>query len=181
VHLARQLRCVLVLVTIGLGGFACHQGDKPSAPTTSAPAAAVGPEHRFTIDVGGQPVRMRLAVLEPERNRGLMHVPSMPENEGMLFVFPRPQRMSFYMRSTPIPLDIGYFSRDGALQEVYPMHPFVEDPVLSASTAIQFALEMNQGWYVRHGVRPGAKIDLAAVRAALQERGLKPDDYLAPQ
>ena len=108
-----------------------------------------------------------------------MHVPAMPEDEGMLFVFPAPQRMSFYMRNTRIPLDIGYFTADGTLQEVHPMHPFVEDPVLSNHPSIQFALEMNQGWYARQGVRPGATLDLAAVRAALTARGLPADEIMA--
>ena len=134
----------------------------------------MSPEHRFTLDVGGRPVRMRLAVLEHERSRGLMHVPSMPEEEGMLFVFPVPQRMSFYMRNTRIPLDIGYFSADGTLQEIYQMYPFVEDAVPSARDDLQLALEMNQGWYARHGVRPGARIDLRALEAALRERGFEP-------
>jgi len=172
------LRCVLLLVAVALGVSGCGRGEK-AATTAPAPAAkAVGPEHRFTILVGGHPVRMRLAVLEHERNRGLMHVPSMPEDEGMLFVFAAPQRMSFYMRNTLIPLDIGYFSGDGVLQEMHPMYPGIEDGVLSADSTIQLALEMNQGWFARRGVRPGAVIDLAAVRAALTERGLPPAEYL---
>lgn len=120
---------------------------------------------------------MRLAVLDHERNRGLMHVPAMPEDEGMLFVFRAPQRMSFYMRNTRIPLDIGYFTADGTLQEVYPMYPYVEDAVLSNTSDMQLALEMNQGWYARHGVKPGARIDVHALEAALRERGFSREDF----
>jgi len=176
----RLLFPVLILAAV-LSGLAGCDRDAKSSASASAPAAAVGPDHRFTIDVGGRAVRMRLAVLEHERSRGLMHVPSMPEDEGMLFVFPAPQRMSFYMRNTLIPLDIGYFTADGVLQEIYPMYPGIEDGVASAGTALQFALEMNQGWYARHGVRPGAKIDLAAVRAALTARGLPPAEFMRPR
>lgn len=172
-----QLRSVLLVVAVALGVSGCDQGEK-AATRAPAPAKAVGPEHRFTIEVGGHAVQMRLAVLEHERNRGLMHVPSMPEDEGMLFVFAAPQRMSFYMRNTLIPLDIGYFTGDGVLQEVHPMYPGIEDGVLSSGSSIQLALEMNQGWYARRGVRPGATIDVAAVRAALTERGLPPGEYL---
>lgn len=168
-----QVSVFVALTLLGLAG--CDRGGEGAA--RPAAVAAVPPDHRFTIDVGGQPVRMRLAVLEHERNRGLMHVPSMPEDEGMLFVFPQPQRMSFYMRNTLIPLDIGYFTADGVLQEIYPMYPGIEDGVLSGSSSIQLALEMNQGWYIRHGVRPGAKIDLAAVRTALEQRGFPTGQY----
>lgn len=171
----RVLPWVLTIVALlSLCGCDGAKRESAASPSSVAPASAatVGPDHRFTITVGGQPVRMRLAVLEHERNRGLMQVPAMPEDEGMLFVFPAPQRMSFYMRNTLIPLDIGYFSGDGVLQEIYPMYPGIEDGVLSGSSSIQLALEMNQGWYLRHGVKPGSTIDLAAVRAALEQRGL---------
>ena len=169
------MRLALTFAAAGL--LACSPGcDRGGAPAdgevaADAVEARVGPDHRFVIDVGGKPVRMRLAVLEPERSRGLMHVPSMPEDEGMLFVFQQPRQMSFYMRNTRIPLDIGYFTPDGELQEVYAMYPFVEDAVLSSSSSIQLALEMNQGWFARNGVRPGARIDVDAVRGALRERG----------
>jgi uncharacterized membrane protein (UPF0127 family) len=135
-------------------------------------------DRRFTIDVGGQPVRMRLAVSTFEQERGLMQVPSMPEDEGMLFVYDHTQRMSFWMRNTILPLDIGYFDATGVLREIHAMYPHVEDPVTSATDTMQFALEMNQGWFARHGVKPGAKIDLPTLRASLLERGLDGERFV---
>ena len=41
---------------------------------------------------------------------------------------------------------------------------------------LQFALEMNQGWFAANGLKPGAQLDLAAVRAALKARGMVPED-----
>jgi len=172
--LHRILLIGFVLVSCGCGR---------SEPQVSRPAVAAhvaGFEQRFTIHIGGRPVQVRLAVLEAERSRGLMHVAALPEDEGMLFLFARPQRMSFYMRNTGLALDIGYFDADGVLREVYPMHPYVEDSVRSAGSAMQFALEMNQGWFGRRGVLPGAVLDREAVRAALVARGLDPDHYLGP-
>ena len=90
----------------------------------------------------------------------------------MLFVFATPQQMSFWMRNTILPLDIGYIDSTGKLKEIYPMYPLDEKPVASRSHAIQYCLEMNQGWYARHGVKVGAALDLKAVAAALQARGL---------
>jgi len=54
------------------------------------------------------------------------------------------------------------------------MYPFDETSVPSRSTEIQFALEMNQGWYRDNQVKPGAKLDLVALTAALKERGFDP-------
>jgi uncharacterized protein len=95
----------------------------------------------------------------------------------MVFVFPAPQRMGFYMRNTPTPLTIGYFDADGVLREKYDMHPFDETTVSSRSDRIQFCVEMNQGWYDRNGIKPGAQLDLKALMAAMKARGVDPVEY----
>ncbi|MBP9913171.1 MAG: DUF192 domain-containing protein [Opitutaceae bacterium] len=128
----------------------------------------------FTIKVGEQPVRMQLAVLQPEMERGLMERRGLGQDEGMLFVYARPTQMSFWMHNTPTGLDIGFFSPEGELREIYPMYSFDETTVKSVGSRLQFALEMNQGWFNQNGVKPGAKLDLAALAAALRERGLDP-------
>jgi uncharacterized membrane protein (UPF0127 family) len=93
----------------------------------------------------------------------------------MVFVFTRPQPQGFWMRNTPLPLDIGYFDGQGVLREIYPMYPHDERTVMSRSREIQFCLEMNQGWFKDRGVKPGAQLDLKALAEALRARGLKPE------
>lgn len=132
-------------------------------------------EDRFVIQVGGQAVKVQLAALAAEQQKGLMFRQSMAEDEGMLFVFTAPQQQGFWMRNTTLPLDIGYFEPSGELKEIYPLHPLDERPVASRSRNIQFCLEMNQGWFQRHNVKPGAKLDLKAVAEALKARGFKPE------
>jgi hypothetical protein len=85
--------------------------------------------------------------------------------------------MAFWMHNTPTPLDIAYFTPEGALAEIYAAYPFDEHTLASHSQRLQFVLEMNQGWYRDHGVRPGAPLDLKAVAAALKERGFDPHQF----
>lgn len=132
-------------------------------------------EDRFAIKVGDRTVQLQIAAQLPEVQKGLMFRKTMGEDDGMLFVFTAPQQQGFWMRNTTLPLDIGYFDPAGELKEIYPMHPLDERPVTSRSRNIQFCLEMNQGWYARNGVKPGAKLDLKAVAEALKARGLKPE------
>jgi len=147
-------------------------------------AAAVtpkGPDEYFAIRVGERTVRMQVAARPEEVQRGLMYRKSLGRDEGMLFVFTRPQQMGFWMRNTTLPLDIGYFDPAGELKEIYPLHPLDERSVTSRSRQLQFALEMNQGWYRENGVKPGAKLDLQAVAAALRDRGLDPTQAGLPR
>jgi len=131
-------------------------------------------DDRFPIKVGERTVQMQIAARPEELQKGLMFRTAMGPDEGMLFVFTQPQPQGFWMRNTILPLDIGYFEATGELKEIYPMYPHDEKTVASHSHTIQFCLEMNQGWYRQNGVKPGAQLDLAAVTAALQARGLKP-------
>jgi len=95
----------------------------------------------------------------------------------MLFVYATPIQMSFFMRNTPLPLDIGFFSPEGELKEIYSMLPFDETTTRSRDARLQFALEMNQGWFHDNHVRPGARLDLAALGGALKARGATPAEF----
>lgn len=163
----RHFRPLLLVALVMLA--ACGRAD------AGKDAAVKTVEDRFAIKIGGRTVQMQIAVRAEEQQKGLMFRTAMGADEGMLFVFGTAQRMSFWMRNTEIPLDIGYIDPTGELKEIYPMYPLDEKPVASRSRSIQFCLEMNQGWYGRSGVKPGAKLDLKAVADALKARGLKPE------
>jgi uncharacterized membrane protein (UPF0127 family) len=165
------LRLVTLLLALTLV-TGCGRGDAPreqAAPKTIADF--------FVITVGDRPVKMQLAVRSREMERGLMERRDLRPDEGMLFVYPGTQQMSFWMRNTPTPLDIGFFTADGVLKEIYPLHPYDESAVRSRSAELKFALEMNQGWFAGNEVKPGAKLDLKALAEALRARGFEPWEY----
>lgn len=161
----RSLLCLALLVLL----TACGGSD---AARNAEPKTV---DDRFAIKVGDRTVQMQVAAKLPEVQKGLMFRQSMDEGEGMLFVFTAPQQQGFWMRNTTLPLDIGFFDPTGELKEIYPMHPLDERRVTSRSRNIQFCLEMNQGWFKRNDVKPGAKLDLKAVAEALKARGFKPE------
>ena len=145
-------------------------GARETAPAAAPKTVA----DYFAIKVGDQTVRMQVAVLPSEMERGLMGRRNLGPDEGMIFVYMAPQLMSFWMHDTPTPLDIGFFTPAGELVEIYPLLPFDERTVRARNDRLQFALEMNQNWYRDHGVKPGAKLDLAALAAALKARDFEP-------
>jgi uncharacterized membrane protein (UPF0127 family) len=162
----------LVLMTALSMVTGCGRSDGSSTSGVVKPATEF-----FVIQVGDKPVRMQLAVKMREMEHGLMERRDLKADEGMLFVYAGPQQMSFWMRNTPTPLDIGFFTADGVLKEIYQMYPYDETPVASHSTQLKFALEMNQGWFAKNEVKPGAKLDLKALAEALRARGFEPWEY----
>lgn len=134
------------------------------------------PAH-FAVPIANHSARLELALTISERQSGLQRRLQLGEDEGMAFIFERPQQASFWMRNTEIPLDIGFFTGDGILREVHRMLPNVEVPTRSFRNDIVIAVEMNEGWFARRGIKPGDSLDLAALKRAIQRRGEDPDDY----
>ena len=164
----RRFALLLVLTSVAVLTACGGANDHKAAATKTV-------EDRFPIMVGERTVQLQIAASPEEMQKGLLYRKAMGAEEGMLFVFTAPQQMSFWMSNTEIPLNIGYFDATGELKETYAMYPHDERSVASHARNLQFALEMNQGWYKRSGVKPGAKLDLKAVAEALRARGIKPE------
>jgi uncharacterized membrane protein (UPF0127 family) len=116
---------------------------------------------QLTID--GNKVIAEIANTEPTRMAGLMFRKDMGADNGMLFVFPDSKVRAFWMKNTLIPLSIAYMNEKGIVENVLEMPPQTEQSFMSDGSA-QFALEMNAGWFTRHGVKPGDLV-LGAVTA----------------
>ncbi|GAB1488179.1 hypothetical protein MASR2M8_06240 [Opitutaceae bacterium] len=156
------------MLSVALALTGCGQAQPETAPAPKTVA------DYFPVKLGDKTVQLQFAVSSLEMQRGLMERRDLKPDQGMIFVYPHGQSLSFWMRNTPTPLDIGFFTADGELREIYPLHPFDETSVPSRRRDLQFAVEMNQGWFKANNVKPGDKIDLAAIAAALKARGFQP-------
>jgi len=115
------------------------------------------PVREFPIERDGQriaAVKAEIAKSDEERNKGLMFRKSLPDGEGMLFVYERDQVLSFWMKNTSIPLSIAFIASDGRIVDIKDMYPHDESSVMS-SRSVRYALEVPQGWFSRAGVRHG--------------------------
>lgn len=140
----------------------------------------LGSDHYFDITLDGKILKLQLAVEAEELRQGLMFRKNMGENEGMIFIYSKPQKMRFWMPNTPIPLDVGFISSDGVLQEIYPLYPYDETSVVSQGDELQFALELNQSWFQENKINFGAKLDLESLKNAIRLRGYEPAQFNLP-
>jgi uncharacterized protein len=165
-----RLLCLL-LPTLGLLA-ACSRAEPPAAPPVKTIADT------FPLRIGDQVIQAQIAMTSLEQQQGLMQRRDLASDGGMLFVYPAPIRMSFWMRNTPTPLDLACFDAQGLLGEVLALHPFDETPRLTQRDTYTLALETHQGWFAEHGLKPGeARLNLADVAAALTARGFAPRRY----
>jgi len=112
----------------------------------------------INLSINKQALTAEVAANDDTRTIGLMHRRIMPENRGMLFVFPRSMPLSFWMMNTFIPLSIAYIDEAGVILNITDMKPQTTDPHPSAGPA-RYALEMNQGWFAKRGIKAGAKVE----------------------
>jgi len=118
------------------------------------PALAQGmllPTTQLTI--GPHKVWVEIAATEASRSYGLMNRASLPPNHGMLFVFETDQDSCFWMKNTPLPLTIAFIDAQGDILNMADMQPHTTDTHCPAAP-VRYALEMAQGWFATHGVRP---------------------------
>jgi hypothetical protein len=141
----------------------------PEPSTTPAPTAADG---RLGIEVKGASgaaatVRVELAITPEQVQTGLMHRESMDEDAGMLFVFDPPSHIGFWMKDTLIPLDIAYIDSAGTIKEIHRGEP-LNETLLRPALPYWYVLEVNAGWFERHGLGVG---DVATIPASVAAKG----------
>ncbi len=120
------------------------------------------------ITIVGRAFTLELALDEEARVQGLSDREHIPEDGGMLFVFPRPQRLSFVMRRCLVPIDIIYLDATGRVVKTHAMkvEPYdTPDHRLTrydSGYVAQFAVEVAGGTLETLGLKVGDKIDLPA-------------------
>ena len=112
----------------------------------------------ITLALGGHKLTAEVAYTDADRTLGLMHRRMLPENRGMLFVFPQAAPLSFWMKNTYLPLSIAFIDDTGTIINITDMKPLTTDTHDSAGPA-RYALEMNRGWFKKRGIKSGAKLE----------------------
>lgn len=122
-----------------------------------------GNKEIFPINVAGTELAVELAITPEEHVLGLMYRDTLEDNEGMLFVFPKEEILSFWMKNTRIPLSIAFIKANGQIVQIESMEPYSLDTHVSKER-VKYALEMKEGWFRTHNVKEGdfVKIPLAA-------------------
>lgn len=128
------------------------------------------------------PIEIEVALTKKQRAWGLMQRTELPENHGMIFYYSN----SLWMFNTFIDLSVAFLDRCGRIIEIaelksYPKMMDVNRPVNNLSDMKKYpandeiyifflqkikhypphayyAIEMNKGWFTKHGVRPGDRV-----------------------
>ena len=149
----------LVVFFIGLIISLCASLAVSDVP--SYPVVIQTPEGRQSI------YQLELAATPAARRLGLMHRDELGAVDGMLFVWPEEDYRIFWMKDTPLSLDILFFSSERYLVSRYENTvPFSEKQLSSVKPA-RYVIELNAGQAQLQGMKTGSLLILpdALVRA----------------
>jgi uncharacterized membrane protein (UPF0127 family) len=143
---------------LALFGFLCLAGAAIAAPL---------PVEKVVIDTRGGPRAFSLEVAtdDASRSQGLMHRTHLARNAGMLFDFQKPVMAAFWMKDTPLPLDMLFVRADGTISTIAENAvPFSTAQIMSAEP-IRAVIEINGGVARALGIAPGTRVHATAFSA----------------
>ncbi|WP_018392592.1 MULTISPECIES: DUF192 domain-containing protein [Bacillaceae] len=114
---------------------------------------------RIKIIGGEREIRLTVQVADTQekREKGLMFVEKLPENEGILFVLSEKTYGGFWMKNTLIPLSIAFLDSDGKILKILDMKPCKEEgcPTYDPELSYRYAIEVNLGWFEKNQIKEG--------------------------
>jgi uncharacterized protein len=130
--------------------FACRSDPRVIISTKSGKAYTIGVE---------------IADTPSKREMGLQYRRELGGDQGMLFLFPAETVLTFWMKNTPIPLDMIFIGGD--LKIVGIVHDAVPFTLGTRSVGLpsQFVLEINGGLAKKYGIEPGDAVRFEGVSA----------------
>lgn len=93
------------------------------------------------------------------REKGLMFVEHLPEDEGMLFIFSSKNHLSFWGKNTLIPLDIAFIDDNYKILKIAKIDA-LDLSAVSCDTACKIALEVNASYFENKGISEGDTIEI---------------------
>ena len=112
---------------------------------------------------GAVPIHVEIAETPDSRARGLMYRRDLGADDGMLFIFPAESEQHFWMKNTPLPLDMIFIdSKHTVVGIVAEARPFSTNPV-GVGKPSQYVLEVNGGFAAQHGIGPGNAVDFVGI------------------
>jgi uncharacterized protein len=99
-----------------------------------------------------------LALTPAQQQQGLMWIPRLPADQGMLFILDQPREMPMWMKNTQVSLDMLFFDQAGKIIHIAPKAVPKSEAIIPSGGEVAGVLEILAGEALRRGIRPGDRI-----------------------
>lgn len=148
------MRVVLAMLLV----IGCSSPAPAPVADTATPQPAVTDNGPRVVFPDGFVVSVEIAADDQMRAQGLMYRDRLDPGRGMLFVFPRDDVFSFWMKNTRIPLDMIWIDvnrRVAGIQENVPPCRVEDCPSYGPGVIARYVLEVGGGEAAKHGLKVG--------------------------
>jgi uncharacterized membrane protein (UPF0127 family) len=158
----------LLFAAVLLAGCKNSQDAAPP-PSNELPLATEAQPKLPTVKLylGAETLDAEKALTERQQMTGMMFRTNIQDTDAMIFVFPQPFQVSFWMKNCPESISAAYLDPNGVIQEIHHLEKNDTNAVVAASANIQYVLETSDGWFGRHNVNVGMVI--RTEKGSLQE------------
>jgi uncharacterized membrane protein (UPF0127 family) len=117
-------------------------------------------KNTYEIKINDKMSHAEVAFTQKGRTIGLMFRDKLDNDHGMLFIYPQEKSLSFWMKNTKIPLSIAFINSEEIITQIDSMTPY---SLMSHTSKekVKYALEMEQGWFRKNGIKVGSKVGLS--------------------
>ena len=110
------------------------------------------------LQLGGETLLVEVAQTQEARDQGLMGRTSLAEGNGMLFVFEKPSRLTFWMKNTPIDLDFLFLDEMGVIIDLHKRAKANSFTHIKAQEKFRYVIEIPAGTIDRFHLKKGMKL-----------------------
>jgi uncharacterized membrane protein (UPF0127 family) len=163
-----QARIMILSMALVLGAGACRSSRSAGDPGPPIATATATPTVVLHSSAGGRtiPVRVELALTESQRERGLMYRNHLDPDKGMLFLFPTPSPLTFWMKNTLIPLDMIFIGQDRRIVGIVQNAAPETETSRHVNGNSQYVLEIAGGSSETWGIAAGSTVDFQGLPVA---------------
>ena len=116
------------------------------------------------IQINGINLKVEVAATHEERLLGLMYRKKLPDNKGMLFIYPSERIIKLWMKNTSIPLSVAFLNKNKKIINIEKMEPNQTKIIYKSKDLALYAVEVNQGWFELNTVSVGDTFKFSKVQ-----------------
>lgn len=173
----RRFVSVILAVAVldACSGGVPADGDPPSGTAQHLPAIPVLIRHGD----GAADTRLsiELALSPGQQEKGLMHRSDLKRGEGMLFPMLPPRTPSFWMKDTPVPLDLIFIRPDGGIAKIAARARPNDPAPIFADVPVAAVLELRGGEAAALGIGEDDHVSWGACTSAVDAVAVKPENF----
>ena len=151
----------VVALTAAVWGLVVQAQGTASVSGDGRPLAQDFAQSSLTIETSAfacEHFAIFVAEQSAQQARGLMFVREMPDDVGMIFVYPQERMLAMWMKNTLIPLDMLFTDSAGTIVHVAENATPGSLATISSQRSARAVLEINGGLAKRLGIRPGDRV-----------------------